>query len=94
VTISRQSPDDPALEPFRAIARDANGPNILQPSCWKKFWQANIENPDDWKKFWELERLMPWLDGKTLSDIVFGRNQTNKQSGVLRGSAPSRKTHQ
>ena len=75
-----QLPDDPALEPFRAMARDPNGPNILEPSRWKKFWQANIENPDDWKKFWKLERSMPWLDGKQLSDIVSGRRRVEEFS--------------
>ena len=84
----RQSPDDPALEPFRALARDPNGPNILEPSKFKKFWQAKIENPDDWKKFWEAERSMPWLDGKALSDIVSGRrSEPVSQKVSQRGEA-------
>jgi len=49
----RQSPDDPALEPFRALARNPKGKNILQPDRWKAFWRAKIENPADWEKFWK-----------------------------------------
>jgi hypothetical protein len=52
------------------MARDPNGPNLLEPSRFKKFWQAKIENPDDWKKFWEAERSYPHLNGEELTKLV------------------------